>query len=322
MASYKAGEDVVVGVSGQPGSGAAVKTFKGIIRSVQAFGRELSRLSAASEKISTPGIGIALGGGFARGIAHIGVLKVLEEEKIPIDYVAGTSVGALIGAAYCSGLSTEELEEVAQRVRFKTFARWTLSRHGFATNQRMIGFLNSILKVKSFEDLRIPLAVAATDLSTGEGVVFHSGPLVDPVRASCAYPGMFLPVNIRGRWLVDGMLAHAVPTRPLLDMGARKILAVHLRGRWTNGSSPRHLFDVIGQCFAIAQDMSSSHWREADVNGFEYDAFVHTTALIKAGETAARQALPELRKWIETRQPLANASAARALVQAATMPAD
>jgi NTE family protein len=323
-------DEVVVEVSGQPGCGVPVKSFKGIIRSVQAFGRELSRLSAASEGApSTPGIGVALGGGFARGIAHIGVLKVLEEEKIPIDYIAGTSVGALIGAAYCSGLSTEELVEVAYRVRFKTFARWTLSRHGFATNQRMIGFLNSILKVKSFEELRLPLAVAATDLSTGEGVVFHSGPLVEPVRASCAYPGMFLPVNIRGRWLVDGMLAHAVPTRPLLDMGAQRVLAVHLKGRWTNNEAPRHLFDVIGQCFAIAQDMSSSHWKEAadliiepDVNGFEYDAFQHTPALIRAGEMATREALPQIKKWLETRQPLANAKAARALVQAATMPAD
>ena len=137
-----------------------MKSVKRIIRSVQAFGRELSRLSAAPETApALPGIGIALGGGFARGIAHVGVLKVLEEENIPISYIAGTSVGALIGAAYCSGVTPEELEEVARRVRFKTFARWTLSRHGFATNQRMIGFLNSVLKVKSFEELRIPLAV-------------------------------------------------------------------------------------------------------------------------------------------------------------------
>jgi NTE family protein len=307
-----------------------LKSVKRIIRSVQAFGRELSRLSAAPETATAlPGIGIALGGGFARGIAHVGVLKVLEEENIPISYIAGTSVGALIGAAYCSGVTTQELEEVARRVRFKTFARWTLSRHGFATNQRMIGFLNSVLKVKSFEELRIPLAVTATDLSTGEGVVFHSGPLVEPVRASCAYPGMFLPVNIRGRWLVDGMLAHAVPTRPLAEMGAKRVLAVHLKGRWSSGNAPRHLFDVIGQCFAIAQDMCSSHWKEAadlivepDVNGFEYDAFVHTAALIKAGETATRAALPALKKWVEKSEASTQANAARSLIQAATMPAD
>ena len=318
------------GFAGRPGGGAQVKSVRRILRSVQAFGRELSRLSSPPDAHSTtPGIGLALGGGFARGIAHVGVLKVFEEEKIPIDFIAGTSVGALIGAAYCSGVSPAELEVIARRVRFKTFARWTLSRHGFATNQRMIGFLNSILKVKSFEELHTPLAVTATDLSTGEGVVFHSGPLVDPVRASCAYPGMFLPVNMRGRWLVDGMLAHAVPTRPLVDMGARRVLAVHLKGRWSNGSAPRHLFDVIGQCFAIAQDMCSSHWREAadlviepDVSTFEYDAFVHTTALIQAGEAAARAAIPALRKWIETPQAVGRARAARVLVQAATMPAD
>src|SRR6201987_626377 len=155
------------------GCGAPVKSVRKIIRSVQAFGRELSRLSAAAPepKAEAPGIGIALGGGFARGIAHVGVLKVLEEEKIPLDFIAGTRGGALFGAAYCCGVFPAELEVIGRRVRFKTFARWTLSRHGFATNQRMIGFLQSILKVKSFEDLRIPLAVTATDLSTGEGVV-------------------------------------------------------------------------------------------------------------------------------------------------------
>jgi len=140
---------------------------------------------------------------------------------------------------------------------------------------------------------------------------------------------MFLPVNIRGRWLVDGMLAHAVPTRPLVEMGAQRVLAVHLKGKWSNGNAPRHLFDVIGQCFAIAQDMSSSHWKEAadlivepDVNGFEYDAFVHTTALIKAGETATLAALPALKKWVEKSEASTQAKAARSLIQAATMPAD
>src|ERR1700704_4435056 len=233
-----------------------------MIRSVQAFGRGLSGLSG-SEPAQPSGIGLALGGGFARGIAHIGVLKVLEEENIPISMVAGTSVGALIGAAYCSGVTIPELEQIATRVRFKHFARWTLSRYGFASNERMIIFLSSILKVKTFEELRIPLAVTATDFSTGAGAVFHSGPLVDPVRASCAYPGMFLPVKIRGRLLVDGMLAHAVPTVPLREMGAKKVLAVYLRGRWTTAAGPRHVFDVIGQCFAIAQDMNCGVWKQA-----------------------------------------------------------
>lgn len=278
-----------------------------IIRSVQAFGRELSRKSGPGPSPRIPAIGVALGGGFARGIAHIGVLKVLEEEKIPVSVVTGTSVGALMGAAYCSGASLAELEALAHNVRFTSFARWTLSRCGFASNDRMVSFLTRILKVKTFEELRIPLGVTATDFNTGEGVVFQSGSMIDPVRASCAYPGMFLPVQIRGRYLVDGMLSHPVPTRPLRDMGADRVLAVHLKGTWANGGPPRHLFDVIGQSFAIAQDAMSCLWREAadvviepDVAGFAYDDFKRAGDLVRVGEAAMRKALPEVRKWLES----------------------
>jgi NTE family protein len=308
-----------------------VKSLDKIIRSVQAFGRGLSgRPSNPDQPAQAVRIGLALGGGFARGIAHIGVLKVLEEENIPVDFVAGTSVGALIGAAYCSGVSVPELEQIAARVRFKHFARWTLSRYGFASNQRMIGFLNSILKVKTFEELHIPLAVTATDFSTGDGVVFHSGPLVDPVRASCAYPGMFLPVKIRGRLLVDGMLAHAVPAVPLREMGANWVLAVHLKGNWANGDAgPRHLFDVIGQCFSIAQEMTCGVWKQAadlviqpEVNNYRYDAFEHTAALVRAGETATRDAIPAIKKWLQI-EPAENMKVRSAgVAQPAAMPAD
>ncbi len=307
-----------------------MKSLGRIIRSVQAFGREFSGRTRGPESAqNVPAIGLALGGGFARGIAHVGVLKVLEEENIPVSFVAGTSVGALIGAAYCSGVSPAELEQLATRVRFRHFARWTLSRFGFASNQRMIGFLNSVLKVKSFEELCIPLAVTATDFSTGEGVVFHSGPLVDPVRASCAYPGLFLPVKIRGRMLVDGMLAHAVPAAPLREMGAARVLAVHLKGTWANHDGPRHLFDVIGQCFAIAQEMNGGMWKaasdlviEPDVNGFKYDDFEHSAELVRAGELVTRAALPEIRKWLEVEPSPRSGTAKLNLRQPAAMPAD
>ncbi|GAC1513654.1 MAG: hypothetical protein NVS1B11_26640 [Terriglobales bacterium] len=195
----------------------------------------------------------------------------------------------------------------------------------------MIGFLNAVLKVKTFEELRIPLAVAATDFSTGEGVVFRSGPLVDPVRASCTYPGMFLPVRINGRLLVDGMLAHAVPTIPLRQMGASRVLAVQLKGSWTNGEGPRHLFDVIGQCFSIAQQMNCNVWRQAadlviepDVNGYRYDDFEHSATLIRAGELVTRADIPEIRKWLE-RQPATAHSNKRPhpqVARPATVPAD
>jgi NTE family protein len=301
-----------------------------IIRSVQAFGRELSRKTGPATAPRIPAIGLALGGGFARGIAHIGVLKVLEEEGIPVRVVTGTSVGALIGACYCSGLTIAEMQDVAHHTRFTTFARWTLSRYGFASNDRMVSFLDRTLKVKTFEELRIPLGVTATDFNTGEGVVFHSGSIVDPVRASCAYPGMFLPVEIRGRYLIDGMLSHPVPTRPLREMGAERVLAVHLKGTWSNGGAPRHLFDVIGQSFAIAQDAMSSLWKESadliiepDVAGFAYDDFKRADDLMHAGEVAIRKALPEVRKWLETpAEATYPAVERRGAARVASVPAD
>jgi NTE family protein len=256
-----------------------------------------------------PSIGIALGGGFARGLSHIGVLKVFEEEGIPISFVAGTSVGSVIGAAYCSGISAKELEEIASLVRFKHFARWTLSRYGIASNDRMTGFLKKILKVQTFEELKIPLAVSATDFVTGDAVVFTSGDLVDPVRASCAYPGMFLPVNIKGRLLIDGLLGHAVPTIPLRDMGAERVLGVYLSAHWVNLNGPRHVFDVIGQCFSIAQQKMCGLWESAadliltpDVRGFSYDGFERAGELIAAGEAVTRAAMPKIKLWLSQPQ--------------------
>jgi NTE family protein len=152
----------------------AIRGLDKIVRSVRAFGRSISGMPSSAPAPLLPSIGLALGGGFARGIVHVGVLKVLEQEGIAVSFVAGTSVGALIGAAYCSGVSPAELEEIAARVRFKDLARWTLSRYGFATNMRMITFLKKILKVHTFEELQVPLAVTATDFGSGEGVVFRS----------------------------------------------------------------------------------------------------------------------------------------------------
>ena len=282
-----------------------------IARSVRAFTHELKRNSPVAQEYKKPRIGIALGGGFARGLAHIGILKVLEENGIPVDLVAGTSVGAVIGAAYCSGISGKELEEVAGIVRFNSIARYTLSRYGICSNDRLGTFLTKILKVSNFEDLRIPLAVTATDFVTGGGVVFRSGSLIDPVRASCAYPGMFPPVKVEGQLLVDGMLAHVVPTQPLHEMGADRVIGVYLSSKWVNLKGPRHVFDVIGQCFSIAQDKMCGLWESSadlvltpDVSGFSYDDFGRWADLVKAGEAVARAALPVVRAWLEQPEPV------------------
>jgi NTE family protein len=246
-----------------------------------------------------------LGGGFARGLVHIGVLKALEEASIPIDFVAGTSVGSIIGACYCAGMTAGELEEVARAARFKDFARWTFSRYGFCSNDRITQFCGRVLRVTAFEDLRIPLAVTATDFHTGEAVVFTKGPLVAPIRASCAYPGMFHPVMIEGRSYIDGMLAYAVPTTPLRAMGAERVLGIHLSAHWAQDRAPRHLFEVIGQCFSIAQARMCELWKkdadlivEPDVNGFTYDCFDRAKDLIALGESSVRAVVPQLRAML------------------------
>ena len=300
------------------------------MRSVQAFGRELSRQGEKQSPLVTPKkirVGVALGGGFARGLAHIGVLKVLEEEKVPIDLIAGTSVGSVIGAAYASGISAKELEEIAALVRFKDFSRWTFSRFGIFNNDKMAVFLRKVLRCKTFEELRIPLAVTATDVITGEAVVFTSGELIDPVRASCAYPGIFLPVNVKGRLLVDGLLAHSVPTVPLRNMGADRVVGVTLSASWVKKQGPRHVFDVIGQCFSIAQDNMCGIWKSAadvvlepEIGEFSYDDFVRAPDLIKSGEAAARAALPQIRSWFPAANPAPEKVSAGATMLPATVP--
>ena len=282
-----------------------------IVRSVRAFSRELSRSSAPVPRRLT--LGVALGGGFARGIAHIGALKVLEQENIPVDYVAGTSVGAIIGAAYCGGMTSSELEEMARTLRFSDFARWTLSRYGFCNTDRMVRLFARMLKKHTFEELAIPLAITATEFRTGEAAVFTKGPLVDPIRASCAYPGMFLPVEIDGRSYVDGMLAYGLPTTPLRRMGADRVIGLCLSAPWGEAHRPKHMFEVIGQCFCIAQSKLAESWVkdanmivETPVHGFAYDCFERSQELIAAGEAAMRAKLPQVRAMLNLPQTSAS----------------
>jgi len=286
-----------------------VKLFDGLHKSVRALAREVksSHIANRSEDPKPCRIGLAFGGGFARGLAHVGILKVLEEEGIVPDFIAGTSVGAVIGAAYCSGVSAKELEEIASIVRFKDFARYTISRFGLCTNDRMTGFLHRILKVRSFEELRIPLAVTATDFVTGQPVVFTKGNLIDPVRASCAYPGVFLPVSVEGKLMVDGLLGHAVPAQPLKQMGADRVAAVFFSAHWVQ-KSPRHVLEVIGQCFSIAQANMSCLWQqhadlliEPDVSAYAFDDFQKALNLVKIGEEAGRKVLHTFRAWAAER---------------------
>jgi len=261
--------------------------------------------------VKRPRVGVALGGGFARGLAHVGVLKVLAENHIPIDALAGTSVGSIVAAAFASGVTLDQMLEEARRVRFGSFARWTVSRLGLATNERMEQMLRRVIPCSRFEELKVPLAVVAADISTGEAVTFSHGDLIPPLRASCSFPGLFLPVEYQGRLLVDGAIVGSVPVAALQALGIDTVVAVHLR---TNGPhhEPANIFQVIGQAFQIAQGLNDATWRkscnvvlEPETNEFQWDDFLRADDLIAAGERAARQALPALRRLLEPRASLA-----------------
>ncbi|HVM75409.1 MAG TPA: patatin-like phospholipase family protein [Candidatus Saccharimonadales bacterium] len=247
-----------------------------------------------------PRIGLALAGGFARGIAHIGVLRVLRDEGIPIDCVAGTSVGALIGAAYCSGASLEEMEQIAGGTKFTDFGRWTPSWLGLATNHRLEAFLARFTSVQRFEDLKTPLAIATTDINVGLPVYYCGGPIGSPLRGSCAYPGLFVPVKFEGRMLVDGFLTALVPIEGTLLLGADLIIAVYLEA--ASVGEPRTFTEVLSRSFTIIQKHADLEWRrhadviiEPDVTPFVWDDFSKTPELVRAGESATRKALPAIR---------------------------
>jgi NTE family protein len=273
-----------------------------ISRSIQVFFRELNGTPKTEAVVPRRKLGVALGGGFARGMVHIGVLKVLEEAQLPIAAISGTSSGSITGAGFCAGLSAGELAEIGRRMRFKDVARWTLDRGGFCSNDRLHALLDRTCPCKDFSELRIPLVVVATELISGQPAIFREGCISDAVRASCAYPGMFTPVEINGVLHVDGMLSYEVPTTPLKAMGIDCVMGVHLQSRWTQPGAPRHFFDVIGQCFTIAQTRMSLQWaKDADlllqpnVDGFAFDDFARADELIAIGEESMRAALPALK---------------------------
>lgn len=256
-----------------------------------------------------PMIGLALGGGFARGIAHVGVLRVLEENHIPIDYLAGTSVGSLIAAAYAGGSTLEEMGRIGQSTRFKDFAEWTISWQGLANDSRLQRYLRRLTPVRRFENLRIPLAIVATDMLAAESVYFTSGEIGPALCASCAYPGLFRPVERDGRMLVDGFLTAPVPAHAVRQMGADFVIAVNLGGM-TIGERPTNFFEIISRSFSILLRSSEPAWRpladlviEPEVEGFRWDDFARTPDLIASGERAARQALPQILAALESGQP-------------------
>lgn len=249
-------------------------------------------------------IGIALGGGFARGIAHAGVLKVFEENRIPIHCIAGVSAGSMVAAAFASGTTADEIADAGRTMRFADVARWSVNRMGLAGSERMERFLKKLLRQFRFEDMRTPLGVLATDLSTGRPAAFAGrGDVMLPVRASCSYPGLFQPVSDGTRLLVDGAMSMEIPAGLCRQMGATHVVSVNLPMQGPR-TAPTNMLQVVNRCFQIMQERQEAAWRASsdivlspDVRSMRWDAFESAGQLIEAGKRAAREALPHFEGW-------------------------
>lgn len=272
--------------------GTAAKWFTRAVQGLRSF--------AYAGDGERPKVGVALGGGFARGIAHIGVLRVFEEHHIPIDFIAGTSVGALVAATYASGTPLDLMERQGRETHFRDFGRWTISRMGMASNERLEHFLHKFTPAQYFSEMKIPLSIVATDLVTGKPVHFTNGEISPALRASCAYPGLFMPVEYRGHILADGFLTEAAPAEAVRELGAELVISVYLDPGLLD-EKPRNTIEIISRSFSIIQNHLVQPWRtatdiliEPDVHNVLWYEFEKTPQLVAAGEAAVREALPKI----------------------------
>ena len=198
------------------------------------------------------------------------------------------------------------MERIARQTKFTDFGRWTPSWLGLASNLRLEQFLARFTPVERFEDLKTPLAIATTDINLGITVYYCGGPIGPALRASCAYPGLFVPVKFDGRTLVDGFLTALVPIEGTFLLGAEVVIAVHLEPGVSE--EPRTFTEVLSRSFTIIQRHADNQWRqhadviiEPDVTPFVWDDFSKTGQLIRAGEEATLKALPEIRAALESK---------------------
>lgn len=252
------------------------------------------------------GVGLALGGGAARGFAHIGVLKVLQEVGIPVTSVAGTSAGSVIGAAFCAGLSWDRILEEARAFDWGTLASLKFPRMGFMSLAKMERALDRILGGARFQDLSIPFAAIAVDIISGDELVIREGSVASAVRASCSIPGIFEPMTLDGRMLVDGGLRNDVPSDAARAMGAQFVIGVNLNSSTAHSQQPKGILDVIHYSFDILlRHSAQGGLADADIvispvlEDIGYRELGKIDELVSRGEASTRSALTALgeRRW-------------------------
>jgi NTE family protein len=257
-------------------------------------------------------VGLALGGGAARGLAHIGVLRALEANNIRVDFIAGTSAGAVAGAAYANGASPDALKEMMLSMELRDWASLadvSIPHGGFLAGNRVISLLKTIIGDVEFKDLKLPFACVACDLWTGEEVVFKEGSVLEGVRASISIPLVFSVVEHQGRYLVDGGLINQVPVNVARKMGADVVIAVNviptLKSRRKKSAAKKMkqpgIFDVMMQVIDITNVKTVMESLEGadvvinpDTKGFNSADFYLAKDLILQGEIAGELAVPEI----------------------------
>lgn len=263
---------------------------------------------AARKTEKRPSIGLALSGGAARGLAHVGVLRALSEHDIPIDFLAGTSAGALVAGTYASGMSITEIESIARSLRWRDVGRMTMSRMGVQSNERLEQYLRSRLPVTRFEEFPIPFAAVATDLKSGRGVILQGeGDVPFAIRASCAIPGWYVPVtDEHGRQLVDGGLVANIPSDVARSMGADVVIAVDVNAEGATFLGPSlSIISVVLQSMMLVQRTASLYQSavadlviKPKIGHIRWDEMRRADELISAGYEAGKESIPEIQRVI------------------------
>lgn len=251
-----------------------------------------------------PRLGLALGGGAARGFAHIGVIQVLEENGIKVDLVAGTSAGSLVASLYASGKGGKEMQALAETMDEGAITDWSFPLRGLIRGEALARFIRDKTGGKGIEQMALPLGIVATDLSDGSSILFRAGDTGTAVRASSAVPAVFQPVKIGQREYVDGGLVSPVPVRFAREMGAQLVVAVDISSP-PEKDPPGDAFRMLMQTFSImGRSINTFELRDADVvvrprlDGVGSADFMARRRAIQAGREAAQAMLPLLRQRI------------------------
>lgn len=253
-----------------------------------------------------PKIGLVLGGGAARGFAHIGVIQALEEAGVRPQLVVGTSAGSLVAAFYASGKTGAQLQQIAETMEEATFADWSLPifSRGMLRGEALARYVSTQVNGRLIESMPLPLGIVATDLNSGHGVLFQRGDTATAVRASSAVPALFQPVKIAGREYVDGGLVSPVPVRYARQMGAELIIAVDISSA-PEGNAASDTLQILMQTFSImGKSINNLELREADVVvrpllvGVASSDFGARRRAIEAGRVAMQALLPQLQAAI------------------------